>query len=242
VNAPALLASVRSAVEARDALAGGAEVIDAKDPATGALGALGDEALAQIVAAVERRCPTSATAGDLPFGVDAVAPAIARIARHGVDFVKVGLFAVGREQDLEATARRLRQMFPAVGLVAVAFADRTPRIEWLPVLAACGWRGAMLDTAEKRAGTLRDHLRLAELARFAQRARESDLMFGLAGSLAEADIDVLAPLRPDFLGFRGALTGTRGRSEALDPDAVARISARIRRARGAAASCATPAC
>src|SRR5256886_15471281 len=59
-----LLVSVRGPVEARAALAGGADVIDAKDPARGALGAVSAERLAAIRRTGGAVRPVSAALGD----------------------------------------------------------------------------------------------------------------------------------------------------------------------------------
>src|SRR5207237_9523523 len=59
-----LLVSVRGPLEARAALAGGADVIDAKDPACGALGAVSAERLAAIRRTVGAARPVSAALGD----------------------------------------------------------------------------------------------------------------------------------------------------------------------------------
>src|SRR2546429_378056 len=58
-----LLVSVRGPVEARAALAGGADVIDAKDPARGALGAVSAERLAAIRRTVGAVRPVSPAPG-----------------------------------------------------------------------------------------------------------------------------------------------------------------------------------
>src|SRR5437016_5096196 len=60
-----LLVSVRSAAEAEAALAGGAQVIDVKEPLRGALGRADDAAIAAVVEAVAGRCPVSAALGEL---------------------------------------------------------------------------------------------------------------------------------------------------------------------------------
>src|SRR5437016_8528136 len=84
-----LLVSVSDASEARAALAGGADVIDAKDPRRGALGAVPSPVLAAIYDAVGSRRPVSAALGD-----SGGAPTLERAARGaahlGVAFVKVG--------------------------------------------------------------------------------------------------------------------------------------------------------
>jgi len=60
-----LLVSVRDAREAAEAASAGAHIIDAKDPARGALGAVGSEALAAILDACPAGLETSAALGDL---------------------------------------------------------------------------------------------------------------------------------------------------------------------------------
>jgi len=59
-----LLVSVRGPVEARAAVAGGADVIDAKDPARGALGPVRLDQLAAIRRVVGAARPVSAALGD----------------------------------------------------------------------------------------------------------------------------------------------------------------------------------
>ena len=58
---PGMLASVTSVAEAEAALAAGADLIDLKEPARGALGALDLDTVVAIVAAVGGRRPVSAT-------------------------------------------------------------------------------------------------------------------------------------------------------------------------------------
>src|SRR5207249_701962 len=76
-----LLVSVRGPVEARAALAGGADVIDAKDPARGALGAVSAERLAAIRRTVGAARPVSAALGDAH---DAVAAWVAAVRAAGL--------------------------------------------------------------------------------------------------------------------------------------------------------------
>lgn len=61
-----LLVSVVSAEEARAALAGGADIIDVKDPRAGALGAPSPRVLAEVVDAVGDAAPVSVALGDSP--------------------------------------------------------------------------------------------------------------------------------------------------------------------------------
>ena len=65
VTTPGLLVSVRSALESLEALAGGADVIDVKDPENGSLGAASAETIASVVAAVGGSAPVTAALGEL---------------------------------------------------------------------------------------------------------------------------------------------------------------------------------
>ena len=78
----------------------------------------------------------------------------------------------------------------------------------------------MIDTFDKSAGSLRQHLDDDSLRAFIELARELGLMTGLAGSLRVADIAPLAALGPDLLGFRGALCQPGGRAAPLSVERV----------------------
>lgn len=221
---PRLLASVANLEEVGIACAGGADLVDLKDPRAGALGAWPHDGLRAAVALVSGRLPVSATVGDLPMVAGSLVATVAPVAATGVDLVKVGFFAGG---DHGACARALSaQSRAGVRLIAVLMADQSPDLDLLPVLADAGFVGAMLDTADKRAGGLRRHLDPATLRRFVERARGLGLLSGLAGSLGLADTAALAGLKPDYLGFRGALC-QGGREAALDPAALARVRAAL---------------
>lgn len=209
-----MLASVTTANEAELVLETGADIIDLKDPAAGALGALPAATIREIVAAVAARRPVSATVGDLPMQAEIVSAAVAATAGLGVDIVKVGLFADGdREGCLKALGAHAAR---GIRLVAVMFADQRPDLALVERARDLGLYGVMLDTADKRGGGLRRHLDNLQLAEFVRRARAARLICGLAGSLQLADIPALLPLKPDYLGFRGALCSA-GRTSALDP-------------------------
>jgi (5-formylfuran-3-yl)methyl phosphate synthase len=95
------------------------------------------------------------------------------------------------------------------------------------ILAETGFDGVMLDTADKTSGGLRSHLDAPTLAAFLREARAHGLLAGLAGSLQEADARALLPLRPDVLGFRGALCATGRRGGRLDTRRVAAMRSLI---------------
>lgn len=215
-----LLASVADLDEVRAALSLPLDILDLKDPSRGALGAWPAAEIAAAVRLVAGRRTVSATTGDLPMRPDLLLEAAERTAATGVDIVKVGFFGDGDQAACAAVLGRLAEA--GVRLVAVMMADRRPDFALVPRLAAAGFHGAMLDTADKAAGGLRAHLTDATLAGFVAEARPAGLLTGLAGSLREADVPALAAMGPDYLGFRGALC-TGGRTGALDPARVASL-------------------
>ncbi len=219
-----LLASVTGKTEAQIAFAGGADIIDLKDPTAGALGAVSPATIIETIAAMAGRRPVSAVCGDLPMEARSLSAAAAEIAATGVDYVKVGFFP---SPEAANCAAALKPLAGKTKLIAVLFADLEPDMELLPVFSGCGFHGVMVDTARKGNGRLLDHLPPLRIPSFIRRAKALGLMTGLAGSLEEPDIPRLLPHNPDFLGFRGALCGSGGRTGALDPDAVARIRSLI---------------
>lgn len=227
-----LLASVVDLQEARLALAGGADIVDFKDPRRGALGALPVAAVAECVAALGPDLATSATVGDLPPHSATLAAAAAEMASTGVSYVKIGFF--GRsvpEQCLEALAPLARRQ----RLVAVLFADLEPELGVILSIARAGFAGVMLDTAGKDGRGLRDCMADADLEHFVASAQSRGMLTGLAGSLKASDVPPLLTLEPDYLGFRGALCAGGSRTAALDADALREVRARIPRLDAAAA-------
>lgn len=222
----AWLASVTDAAEARQVLAAGAAIVDAKNPHAGALGALPHEVVRAMVASVAGRAPVSATIGDFPaMPPQDVSRAVAEMAAAGVDFVKIGLFPA---HDLIACLDALAPIAARQRLVAVLFADREPDFGLLLHLAKRGFAGVMLDTADKTAGGLLAHQPPERLADFVARAKLLGLLTGLAGSLKLVDIPVLSSIGPDYLGFRGALCHQHTRTQTLNPDALDAVGAALR--------------
>jgi len=219
-----LLASVTGPAEAELALAHDADIIDLKDPARGALGALEPAVVRAAVTRIAGRRPTSAVCGDLPMEPEVIVAAADSMAATGADYVKVGLFDDARRPDcilaLTPLARRAR-------LIGVMFADAGMDLALLPQLAAAGFAGVMLDTARKGAGRLLDHVELAALEAFVRAGHAHGLLTGLAGSLEAPDVPRLLLLAPDYLGFRGALCAAHDRTAGLDPGAIDVVRALI---------------
>lgn len=218
----AMLASVTGPEEAEIAIAGGADIIDLKDPAAGSFAALPLQRISATVAAIKGRRPSSAVTGDPAMRADDMVAAVREITATGVDYVKVGLFPPEPQQ--RAAIQALAGTTKATRLVACLFIDREQEpTRLIAALAEAGFAGVMLDTADKAQGRLTTRASIAILSAFVRAAKEAGLMVGLAGGLEPPDVPRLLSLQPDFLGFRGALCAAGRREAGLDVHAVAAI-------------------
>lgn len=219
---PRFLASVTSVPEALTAVAAGAEIIDGKNPAEGALGALPHETVRDIVEAVGHAVPVSATVGDLPAVPDVLCDAAIAMAPTGVDLVKIGFFDGG---DAKACIAALGHLdLGHARLVGLLLADRNPDFNLIAAMAAAGFAGVMLDTATKDGRALPDVMNTAEIRRFVDTVRASGLFVGLAGALRLEHIHDIAALTPDVIGFRGALCSGTRREGSIEEGAVRAVA------------------
>lgn len=220
-----MLASVNSLTEALLVLNAKVDIIDLKQPALGALGALNTDAVKQIVAGINGRCPVSATIGDLPMQPDPVFNAVKAMAETGVDYIKIGFFP---GDDWQGTVMKLSALTEQnIALIAVLFADTQPDLAIMDILKDAGFTGVMLDTMNKQKGSLTELMAKMEIAQFVRQAKDRQLLCGLAGSLRVEDIPELMPYKADYLGFRGALCQQHNRVGQLNRQAVMQIKSTI---------------
>ncbi len=209
-----LLVSVADGREARAALAGGADVIDAKDPGRGALGAVRPAVLVAIRDAVGSARPVSAALGDAR-DERAVAQAARAAAARGVAFVKLGFAGVASEERarrLAAAARHGAGEGEGGGtgaeVVLVAYADWLRAGSLAPerlvaVAVAARAAGMLLDTALKDA-SLFGRVALEAVGAWVRVVHEAGMFACLAGSLGGADLATARALGADLVGVRGA--------------------------------------
>lgn len=207
-----LLVSVRSPEETRPALAGGADIIDVKDPSKGSLGAPAPTVVMKVVEEVGRRAEVSAAAGDVRCCPSTVRLASYALASIGVDYVKIGLEVASVNEALELAVNAMEGLSEVGGkakLVVVAYADflevgSVEPLAALEVAAKAGAHVVMIDTRVKDGRTTFSHLTHDYLRRFARRAHELGLAAALAGSLGIQDVAYAAELGYDIVGFRTA--------------------------------------
>jgi (5-formylfuran-3-yl)methyl phosphate synthase len=222
-----LLVSVRDGYEALAAAQADADIIDLKEPAAGALGALTLPAIRAIVAALRARWPqrpVSATVGDWPAGrIEDMLARVRDTAACGVDYVKVGVVA-GDTARVHALVHALIES--GVAVVPVLMADDGLDDTVVNACCAAPFPAVMLDTADKRAGSLLQRLDEATLRAFIGQVRANAKLAGLAGSLRLADAPRLAALAPDIAGFRTAVCDG-GRSGRFSPARLRALAAAV---------------
>ena len=216
-----MLASVRSLEEARSVSECNIAILDLKDPAQGALGALPIEQVLRIVNAVKKQVTVSATIGDIPCDAGMLYPQIESMAATGVDIIKIGIFGKG----INSTVLKMLHTFSKrnIRIVLVFFAEDLHENPDFSSLAGIGITGVMVDTRNKKTGTLRQKISDNRLSEFVTSARKAGLMSGLAGSLGLEDVFPLLQMRPDYLGFRGALCRHSRREDEIHSESVKQI-------------------
>ena len=205
----ALLVSVADPDEAIAALEGGADVIDAKDPALGALGAVRPEVFSEIHAAVAGRAMVTAALGDAQ-DVQHIERLAAEYSGRGASFVKIGFAGVVDCRRVDAlVAAAIRGCARGSGVVAVAYADSlqvgcVDAWSLVDVAARSGARGVLVDTADKRGESLTALWTPAQVTSWVAEARGWGLLAAVAGKLDVDDFAIARGAGADIVGVRGA--------------------------------------
>ena len=228
-----LLVSARNAADAAASLAGGADIIDAKEPSAGALGAVTIDVLREMVSTVNAARPVSAALGDANDAA-AIERRVRACAVEGVAFVKIGFAGItdtARVTDLIASAVGSASAH-ACAVVAVGYADAT-RVGGIGCDALFdaatrgGAAGVLIDTADKAGPGLLQLSPPAALRRSVSAAHDRGLWIAMAGKLSSANLAVVRDVGADIAGVRGAACRA-GRQGAIS-EARVRVLAQIAR-------------
>ncbi len=189
-------------------MAGGADIVDAKDPAAGALGAVSLGMLQAIARQVGGAHPFSAALGDAA-DEESVGKLAAAFVAAGADFVKVGLAGTSECARARALLASAAAGASRRRVVAVAYADHwrvgsLPAADVLRVAASLRLGGVLLDTADKQGAGLRGVMTSSALAEWIEFAHRHRLVAAIAGKLTADDVAVLRTTSADILGVRGA--------------------------------------
>ena len=228
-----LLVSVANAEETGAALAGGADIIDAKDPARGSLGPVSIETLGAIRIRVPHSVPLSVALGDATSIAEV--DAAFELVTVPVSFVKLGFAGLqdpARLADLLPHAIRRTQRLPGqpafipVAYADAAFAGGIESSQLPSVIQQFSLAGGLVDTAVKKGKRLFDLQRPSRLRAVAARLSAHGGFLAIAGSLGPED---LAPARETgarILGVRGAVC-RGGRAGSLSEELVRDLAGRL---------------
>jgi hypothetical protein len=234
VEAVRLLISVRNAIEATRAVAGGAEIVDAKEPVGGSLGAVAPALLAAIRAAVPANLQMSAALGDIATPEEPTR-ALAAVTVP-LSFVKLGFRGVADPRRIAALLSLAVDCAGRVpgrpGVVAVAYADHRRAESLAPdafpdLVADAGAEGLLLDTCFKDGPRLFGLIGASGLAGIGRALAAHELLFALGGGLGTAEIRAAGETGAGIFGVRG--TACRGgRAGEIDQDLVGELAQAIR--------------
>jgi uncharacterized protein (UPF0264 family) len=222
-----LLVSVRNAVEAERAIAGGADIIDAKDPAGGAIAPVSPVELETIRAAVPAAHRLSAALGDVATTLQVHHAFGAVSVRLG--FVKLGFRGMrdrGQILTLLGDAVWRAAVLPgSPAVIAVGYADHQragalPPADFPDLLSRAGAHGLLVDTCFKDGGNLFELLKPADLTAIGKALEREELMFALGGSLQLNQMQAARETGASILGVRGA--ACRGGREGEVDEALVR--------------------
>jgi uncharacterized protein (UPF0264 family) len=218
-----LLVSVRSADEVEAALAGGADLIDVKEPTKGPLGMAEAEVVAAVVDRVGGRVPVSAALGE--WSANAITEAHWHLELK-LDYVKWGLAGYapspGWGEDILDTRREL----PAgMEMVAVAYADwerakSVPPAEVVRFAKRFRFRAFLLDTWGKDGKTLLDFLKPAEVAELVESVGRVGMKSAVGGSLRPEHLKQLKGVAPDWYAVRASACAAGKRDGVIDTSRV----------------------
>lgn len=228
---PGLLVSVRNAAEAAAALAGGANVIDVKEPSRGSLGAAETQTIAEVVQVIQGRAPVTVAAGELLDMAGDPRKSLLRDIPNGVSMFKLGLAGCRRRPDWQHLLRRaitgVAENGEMLRPVAVAYADwQTARApaprEVLAFAAEHGCAALLVDTWGKSDGDLFGAWPRADLSKFIREVHAHGLPIVLAGSLVGPSVSLAASLGPDLVAVRTAAC-QHGRTGTVTTERVAAV-------------------
>ncbi|MHA1683176.1 MAG: (5-formylfuran-3-yl)methyl phosphate synthase [Promethearchaeota archaeon] len=211
-----LLVSPNSIEGARQAITGGADIIDCKNPREGSLGAnfpwIIEGMRKLVLESGHRGIKMSATLGDMPFLPGTASLAATGLASLGVDYVKIGVFGpstVAQARDLLSNVvKSVKRVDESIRVVAAGYADQRrlnasmPPMEIIDAASESGCDVVMVDTSIKDEKSLLDFMNVDEIHAFCDAGKSRGMDVALAGKLRMEDIPILKETKADIIGVR----------------------------------------
>lgn len=214
-----LLVSVRSAAEAIDAVAGGADIIDIKEPNRGALGRADNHVVQSVIDAVGDSVPVSMACGELvdqPNG-STLSPNQSATNQSQIPrtlaYAKIGL-ASCLSTDVADWKEKWKHWVTTIPTsvqpIAVIYADasnaRSPTAaDVIELSQQLNCQGVLIDTFRKQKHrSLFDWQTESEIADWIDAAHNGNQFVAIAGSLTAEHFSRVLRMQTDIIAIRGA--------------------------------------
>ena len=208
-----LLISPINTEEAQEAIEGGADIIDVKNPKEGSLGANFPGVIKNIREMTPKDTLVSATLGDVPYKPGTVSLAALGASVSGADYIKVGLYGTKNYDEalevMKNVVKTVNEYSADIIVVASGYADahRVGAVDPMEIPGIATDAGAdlaMVDTAVKDGKTLFDFMNEDKLTQFNDEIHDYGLKSALAGSVKKDQLQTLYNSGCDVVGIRGA--------------------------------------
>jgi (5-formylfuran-3-yl)methyl phosphate synthase len=223
-----LLVSARTADEARQILKAGGTWLDLKEPQQGSLGRPMQSTAEQFLAIdAPKHVERSIAGGELSQWNFPLDEAFVSMLLQDC-FLKIGLSNQASNNSFVETLRTVQsQLKRRDRLILVYYADESNAQcpSWSQVLEAARTLGCcyvLIDTFDKTAGGLLDHISVEQLRSMIHNASSVNIGVALAGSLKLDQLPLLLNLGARWLGVRGAICENHLRTASLCIDRMHR--------------------
>ena len=207
-----LMVSVQDLYEAKQALKGGADIVDVKNLQEALVGSAHPNVVKQVREAVPSAHHASVTLGVVPDQVGTVAMAVYAAGCLDATSVKVG-FMVSNYETALTTLKASKKALSGTEtkLIGSLFADNTLHNGGLDpdlmvqLAKESDCDGFLIDTLVKDGRNLFDFIPEKRLKEMVIEGKELGMSTALSGHLKMSDIDELSRINPDIVGVRGAV-------------------------------------
>ncbi len=204
-----ILGSIKNVEEASIVAEYNFDIIDIKNIDDGALGYVGDEQIILISNKIKKRI-LSVTAGNQIHPNNYIMiNRVELLNSLDIEYIKIGIFDLEYIKEHELFLKKIESL--NIKKVGVLFADR--RLDMNQIMNACtlSYDGLMIDTIDKSSKCTFDLLNIDLLNNFVEECHNSNKFCGISGSMTYENIEYAVSLKPDFIGYRGALCSSSNR-------------------------------
>ena len=229
-----LMVSVQDLYEAKQALKGGADIVDVKNLQEALVGSAHPNVVKQIRDEVPSAHHASVTLGVVPDQIGTVSMAVYAAGCLDATSVKVGFMVsdynlaletlIASKEALQGTNTKLIGSLFADNLLYKGGIDPDLMVR-LAKDSDCD--GFLIDTLVKDGRNLFDFIPEARLKEIVLEGKELGMSTALSGHLKMSDIDELSRVNPDIVGVRGAVCQKGDRDSRVHWESVAEFKRQL---------------